>query len=143
MRGHVVEGSYRIKGDLARFPFINPADGDFRITGRVTGATLDVHPAKIDANSKLPPPGSEWPLLTDIDADLVFERASMAINAQRGRAFGVFFTWSHVGLAAMPALAGAIVERVGTPDAAMLFAAAAAAGMYGCYRLFRARAGRA
>ncbi len=29
-----------------------------------------------------------WPILTDIDADLVFERASMTITAQRGRAYG-------------------------------------------------------
>ena len=88
MRGRVTEGNYRIRGDLSHFPFVNPADGEFRIVGRVAGATLDVHPGRPDANGKRPPPGAEWPLLTDIDADLLFERASVTITAQRGRAYG-------------------------------------------------------
>ncbi|MGE0723322.1 MAG: nitrate/nitrite transporter [Alphaproteobacteria bacterium] len=60
---------------------------------------------------------------------------------KRGRAFGVFFTWSHVGLAATPAIAGALVEATGTADAAMVFAAVLSAAMIAFHRLFRRRAG--
>jgi uncharacterized protein (TIGR02099 family) len=85
--GRMTDGSYRVKGDLARFPFVDPADGEFRIAGRVTDATLDVFPAA-GANGQPAPAGTIWPVLSGIDADLLFERASMTINAQRGRAYG-------------------------------------------------------
>jgi uncharacterized protein (TIGR02099 family) len=86
--GRLGDAPFKLKGDLARFPFTNPAEGDFRFGGRVTGATLDFLPGHPDSEGKPAAPGSVWPILTDIDADLVFERASMTITAQRGRAYG-------------------------------------------------------
>ena len=88
VKGRLNDGSFRLKGDLARFPFMNPADGDFRIAGRVSGATLDVYPGAMADDGKPAEPGAIWPVLSDIDAELVFERASMTITAQRGRAYG-------------------------------------------------------
>ncbi|MGB3428680.1 MAG: YhdP family protein [Burkholderiaceae bacterium] len=88
VKGRLNDATFKLKGDLARFPFINPADGDFRLAGRVTGATLDVYPAPPDADGKPGEPGAAWPVLSEIDADLLFERASMTITAQRGRAYG-------------------------------------------------------
>ncbi len=85
--GRLGDGSYKVKGDLARFPFTNPAEGDFRIAGRVTGATLDFLPGAPNEAGRPAAPGAVWPVLSDIDADLVFERASMTITAQRGRAY--------------------------------------------------------
>lgn len=85
--GRLADGTFRVRGDLARFPFMNPADGEFRIGGRVTAATLDVHPVAAPDGSPAAP-GAEWPLLTGIDADLLFERAAMTITAQRGQAYG-------------------------------------------------------
>ncbi len=67
---------------------MNPADGDFRIAGRVTGATLDVFPGAPGDDGRPAEPGAVWPLLSEIDADLLFERASMTITAQRARAYG-------------------------------------------------------
>ena len=88
VKGRLNDGTFKLKGDLARFPFMNPADGDFRIEGRVTGATLDVFPAAMHDDAKNAEPGAIWPVLSEIDADLAFERASMTITAQRGRAYG-------------------------------------------------------
>ena len=31
VKGRLNDGTFRLKGDLARFPFINPSDGDFRL----------------------------------------------------------------------------------------------------------------
>ena len=88
VKGRLSEGTFRLKGDLARFPFINPAEGDFRIAGRLTGATLDVFPSPPGDDGRPAEPGAVWPLLSEIDADLLFERASMTITAQRARAYG-------------------------------------------------------
>lgn len=88
VKGRLGDAPFKLKGDLARFPFTNPADGDFRFAGRVTGATLDFLPGQPDSGGNPAEPGAVWPVLSDIEADLVFERASMTITAQRGGAYG-------------------------------------------------------
>ena len=88
VKGRLNDAAFRLKGDLARFPFMQPAEGDFRLAGRVTGATLDVFPGELGDAGKPSEPGAVWPVLSDIDADLAFERASLTITAQRGRAYG-------------------------------------------------------
>lgn len=80
--GRLDEGSFVLRGDLARFPFVAPAEGEFRAGGRVRGVVLDVVP-------EVGPDGqraavSHWPLLRDIDADLQFDRRSMTLRARRG-----------------------------------------------------------
>jgi uncharacterized protein (TIGR02099 family) len=86
VKGRLGDASLRLRGDLAQFPFKRPADGEFRIAGKVTDATLDVAPgAALDGGK--PAADSVWPLLTGIDADIAFDRASMTINAQRGSVY--------------------------------------------------------
>jgi uncharacterized protein (TIGR02099 family) len=82
LEGRIDEGSFRLRGDLSRFPFPAPADGEFRVAARLRGGVLDVAPAA-DANGRRTP-GTPWPLLREIDADLLFERQGMTIRAQRG-----------------------------------------------------------
>ncbi|MGH6623627.1 MAG: YhdP family protein, partial [Burkholderiaceae bacterium] len=84
LAGRVSDGAVRIRGNLDRFPFVQPADGEFKVTARVREATLDVAPAPTASGARRP--GTPWPLLTGIDADLLFERASMTITAERGLA---------------------------------------------------------
>jgi uncharacterized protein (TIGR02099 family) len=88
VEGKLTDGTFRVKGDLAQFPFVNPAEGEFRVAGRVSGATLDVFPGPTDAAGRPAPPGAIWPVLADIEADLLFDRASMTITARSGRAYG-------------------------------------------------------
>lgn len=85
--GRAEGGSFRLNGDLRHFPFRNPAEGDFRVATRVRGAVLDVAP-EADASGRRTP-GRPWPLLRDIDADVLFERQGMTITAQRGNIHGV------------------------------------------------------
>ncbi len=80
--GRLDEGSFVLRGDLARFPFVAPAEGEFRAGGRVRGVVLDVVPEVGPDGQRAAVP--HWPLLRDIDADLQFERRSMTIRARRG-----------------------------------------------------------
>ncbi|HVE89703.1 MAG TPA: YhdP family protein [Burkholderiaceae bacterium] len=85
--GGVSDGIVRIKGDLARFPFEGERDSEFRIAARVTEASLDVHPAKIQGEQSAEA-ARRWPLLKDIDADFVLDRGSMTVTAQRVTVYG-------------------------------------------------------
>ncbi len=86
LEGRIDEGSFRLRGDLSRFPFPAPADGEFRVAARLRGGVLDVAPSA-DANGRRTP-GTPWPLLREIDAELLFERQGMTIRAQRGTIHG-------------------------------------------------------
>ena len=84
--GRVTDGTMRVKGDLSRFPFEGERDAEFRIAARVVDAALDVHPAVVQGERSAEAAGA-WPLLKDIDADLLFDRASMTVTAKRGAAY--------------------------------------------------------
>ena len=90
--GRVNEGTVRIKGDLARFPFEGERDAEFRVAARVTDASLDVHPAAVQGTDRSAEATRAWPLLKDIDADFVLDRNSMTVTAQRGTAYGARLT---------------------------------------------------
>ncbi len=85
--GRVSDGTVRIKGDLARFPFEGESDSEFRVAARVTEASLDVHPSATQSDRTADAPGI-WPLLKDIDADFLLDRGSMTVTAQRASAYG-------------------------------------------------------
>lgn len=73
----------RLKGDLADFPFDGPrASGIFRISTQAQGVQLAYVPPAADGS------GTPWPSLEQIDAELVFDRAGMAIRNGRARVLG-------------------------------------------------------
>jgi uncharacterized protein (TIGR02099 family) len=72
--GDVGETRFRLRGDLDDFPFADPAKGEFRISGRVTGGTLEY--------------AAGWPKLTDVTADLAFEGTQLKISSPRANALG-------------------------------------------------------
>jgi uncharacterized protein (TIGR02099 family) len=61
----------RLRGSLADFPFADGRNGQFLVTAKAQGVTLDY--------------AEHWPPLTDIDADVRFEGARMTIDAQGGQ----------------------------------------------------------
>ncbi|MEO8507850.1 MAG: YhdP family protein [Betaproteobacteria bacterium] len=64
-----------LAGDLADFPFADSKRGQFLVTFKTAGVTLDY------ANG--------WPEVTELDADVKFEGTGLAIDARRGRIAGV------------------------------------------------------
>ncbi len=84
--GRIVDGSFRLRGDLADFPFADPARGDFRAEINVADARLDVSPV-VAAGEQRPRP--LWPLLEGIQARVQFERQVMRIDARQASVYGV------------------------------------------------------
>jgi uncharacterized protein (TIGR02099 family) len=79
-QGKISEGSFKIKGDLYDLPFSNPAQGEFRIATQVTDVVLDYVPQNVLATGSLP-----WPVLTQINGELVFDRQSMSVKGATAR----------------------------------------------------------
>ncbi len=79
--GEARNTSVRIKGELAEFPFEAPKSGGiFRVATQAQGVTLAyVPPSDVGAN---------WPVMEAVNAELVFERAGMAIKDGHARMLG-------------------------------------------------------
>ena len=88
--GTVTSANFEVKGDLWDFPFHDPKlarDGVFRIAGRARDVVLAYVPgAPVAAED---PPDSPWPVITQGEGELVFERGGMTIRQAQGRIFGV------------------------------------------------------
>lgn len=69
LAGEIEKGVWRLRGDLADFPFEHAAPGtaDFRVSGTVRGVTLDIAP---DAEQP-------WPVFEDVAGTLTVERAAL------------------------------------------------------------------
>ncbi|HSW07887.1 YhdP family protein [Aquabacterium sp.] len=80
--GKVGATTFRVKGDLWDFPYLQRKDGEFRIAGLVQGVTLAYVPSE---------PGweSPWPAFSEVSGELVFERTSMQIRNAQARLWGV------------------------------------------------------
>jgi uncharacterized protein (TIGR02099 family) len=84
--GELAGGTLRLRGELARFPFADPKSGEFRIDGRVRGATLDYQPVAVpreDGSARAP-----WPRIDGIDADLLLDRAALRVTGRSGTIYG-------------------------------------------------------
>ena len=86
VRDAVVKGVYsdvqvKLKGDLARLPFADPKEGEFRFAGRLRDIELDYLPAAL-----LPPKSLPWPRLYKLNGLLVFDRLGMKLTDASARA---------------------------------------------------------
>ncbi|WP_018413391.1 YhdP family protein [Methyloversatilis thermotolerans] len=69
--GRVPEATLRLRGHLADFPFDRPGSGVFQVRVKAEEATLDF--------------GHEWPPLTGLRADVLFEGRRMLVTGRDGR----------------------------------------------------------
>lgn len=70
--GSLAKTSVRLKGDLAQMPFADPKQGEFRIATQVSQGRLAYAPTQTK--------GPTWPALTDVNGELVFERAGLSFK---------------------------------------------------------------
>jgi uncharacterized protein (TIGR02099 family) len=80
VQGTVKEAKFTVKGDLFDIPFKDPKLGEFRIAAQLADVHFAYVPPTIQPADSLP-----WPLLTQVNAELVFDRASLAVNNATGR----------------------------------------------------------
>ena len=71
--------TYKVKGDLDRFPFASTKQGEFRIAGEVGNASYAYAPALLSPKDSLP-----WPTLTQVSGDLLIEQDSLQFTSARG-----------------------------------------------------------
>lgn len=79
--GSVSAATFRIKGDLADFPFVRAktaAEGEFRIAGKVEGVNLTYVPGE-----KGQP--SAWPAFSNVGGELVIDRSTLEIRGARAQ----------------------------------------------------------
>ena len=75
LAGHADRVDLRLRGDLAEFPFRDPAKGEFRVAARLGDGVLWY--------------AHDWPAIEGIQGELVFDRAGMALSAPSARIYGV------------------------------------------------------
>ena len=73
-RGTATEVKIALAGDLAQFPFADPKRGQFQVSFKVGGASLDY--------------ADGWPVMNDIVADVKFEGTGLRIEVSQGRILG-------------------------------------------------------
>ncbi len=71
---------FRVKGDLRDMPFSDPKRGEFRIAADVHNASYAYVPRRLQARDAMP-----WPALTQLNGELIFERARMQVKGARAR----------------------------------------------------------
>jgi uncharacterized protein (TIGR02099 family) len=72
-----------VKGDLDEIPFVDPKKGEFHVAANLQDTTFAFVPRRLQAAGELP-----WPALTQLSAELVFDRQSMQIKGATGRLGG-------------------------------------------------------
>ncbi|MEO6033094.1 MAG: YhdP family protein [Burkholderiaceae bacterium] len=92
--GRLKHVGFRVKGDLWDFPYDKARNsGEFRITAQVEGAKFAFVPS-VPARGAQAAYASPWPVLTDLNGELVIDRTSLEIRNARARAGAV--EWSKV-----------------------------------------------
>jgi uncharacterized protein (TIGR02099 family) len=75
LAGQVSEARLRLKGDLRDFPFVDPAQGQFQVTAKLSDAVLDY--------------AEGWPRIEAIEGSLLFDRDRIEVAGQSGSILGV------------------------------------------------------
>ena len=71
---------FKVKGDLANFPYEDPKQGEFKISADVKNATYAFVPRIIQRPAELP-----WPVLTQLNGELVIDRLQLQVKGARAR----------------------------------------------------------
>ncbi len=73
-QGEASKAKLRLRGDLNQLPFSNPATGELRISTQINNGRFAYVPV---AKNSRAPVTSNWPALTAIHGELVFERSGL------------------------------------------------------------------
>ena len=77
--GTATNVKFKVRGDLRDFPFESAKQGDLKITADIKNASYAFAP-----NYLLPRDSLPWPVLTQLNADLVLEHGTLLIKGAKG-----------------------------------------------------------
>lgn len=69
---------FKLKGDLAKFPYSNAKDGEFRISANMQNGSMAFAPAYL-----LPKDSLQWPLLQQLQGDLLINNDVLQVKVNR------------------------------------------------------------
>jgi uncharacterized protein (TIGR02099 family) len=108
LKGEVQGVAVKIKGDLQHLPYANPKEGEFRFAGKAK----EIQYAYVPPN----PSGSRntaaepaWPVMNNVNGEIVFDRLSFKVNGASGKWGNVPFTQIKADI---PNLSGKVVVNV-------------------------------
>ena len=108
--GEASRVSLRLRGNLNDMPFDNPKQGEFRIVVQLAdGEYAYVPPAAAKSKGT---PVSEWPALTQVNGELVFDRSALHFKGRTQLAGAPDVTWQKVE-AHIPNLGQTVVSVTG------------------------------
>jgi uncharacterized protein (TIGR02099 family) len=84
LQGQVSDVKFKVKGPIVELPFTNPAHGEFRVSAKVRNGHLAYVPKSIQ-----PAGAVAWPALTDLNGELVFNRATLEVNGATAKVAGL------------------------------------------------------
>ncbi len=93
--GQVTGGRFHLQGDPRKFPFSDPGTGDFQASLHVAGGRIDIDPVFPGAPARV-----HWPAISDIDAEVRFDRNRLTVRAAHAQASG--YPLVHVTARAFP-----------------------------------------
>lgn len=79
-RGQSRSAQFKVRGDLADFPFSRPGSGEFSVRASVSGVELDYVPAMRNTDGR-----PAWPALNQVDGELQIDGNSLAIVQGRAQ----------------------------------------------------------
>ncbi|WP_341909608.1 YhdP family protein [Polaromonas sp. YR568] len=83
-QGDLSDVKFRVKGPVDQIPFSNPQQGEFKVSAKIRNGQLAYVPRAIQPAGAAP-----WPALSDLQGELVFQRAALNINGVTGKVVGL------------------------------------------------------
>ena len=82
--GQLREVKFKVKGDLRKMPFADPQQGEFLVTAKASNVQFAYAPSTTVGAA-----GKNWPALTGLQGELVFNRMGMEVRQAQGRVAGL------------------------------------------------------
>jgi uncharacterized protein (TIGR02099 family) len=100
--GHISAATFKVKGDLADFPFHGVRQGELRIALQVRDLVYAYLPSRAAAGAE-PAFVSPWPAVQQASGEIEFDRQGMTLRRVQGRLWGYELRDVHGGIADLAA----------------------------------------
>ena len=93
LNGSLQNIAVKMKGDLLNLPFANPKDGELKLAGKIKDVQYAyVPPAALGNPNRNTRSDNVWPVMNNVNGDLVFDRLALKLNGASGKWGAIPFT---------------------------------------------------